>query len=69
MTTSPASSASNELVERVVANLALVRARIASTGRDPSGIRIVAVTKTFGVAAVRAAYDAGLREVVENYVD
>jgi pyridoxal phosphate enzyme (YggS family) len=69
MTTSPASSASNELVQRVVANLALVRARIASTGRDPSGIRIVAVTKTFGVEAVRAAYDAGLREVGENYVD
>jgi hypothetical protein len=69
MTTFPASSASNELVQRVAANLAGVRARIASTGRDPSSVRIVAVTKTFGADAVRAACAAGLRAVGENYVD
>jgi len=69
MTTSPASSDSDELVQRVAANLAVVRARIASTGRDPQGIRIVGVTKTFGVAEVRAASAVGLRDVGENYVD
>lgn len=69
MTTFPASSASAELVQRVTANLAVVRSRIASTGRDPNSVRIVAVTKTFGVDHVRAAWVAGLRSVGENYVD
>jgi pyridoxal phosphate enzyme (YggS family) len=69
MTISPASSADNALVQRVAANLGLVRRRIASTGRDPADVRIVAVTKTFGVEAVRAAFEAGLRSVGENYVD
>jgi PLP dependent protein len=69
MTTFPASSAEHELLERVAANLALVQARIASTGRDPSSVRVVAVTKTFSSAEVRAAYQVGLRHVGENYVD
>jgi hypothetical protein len=46
--------------------LAGVRARIASTGRDPAGVRIVAVTKGFGVDAVHAAVGAGLLDVGEN---
>ncbi len=69
MTTFPASSADHELLERVAANLTLVQARIASTGRDPQSVRVVAVTKTFSPAEVRAAYDVGLRDVGENYVD
>jgi hypothetical protein len=69
MTTSPASFADHELVERVAANLAAVRARIVSCGREPDGVRVVAVTKTFGPEMVRAAYDVGLRSVGENYVD
>ena len=69
MTTSPASSGS-ELVQRVADNLATLRARIAATGRDPASIRIVAVTKTFGVEAVDAAALAnGLGDVGENYVE
>jgi pyridoxal phosphate enzyme (YggS family) len=68
MTTSPASS-DNELVARVAQNLATVRARIASTGRDEGSVRIVAVTKTFGVDAVRAARRNGLHDLGENYVD
>jgi uncharacterized pyridoxal phosphate-containing UPF0001 family protein len=68
MTTFPASSA-NDLVQRVADNLAAVRARIASTGRDLASVRIVAVTKTFGVDAVHAAVSNGLTNLGENYVD
>jgi uncharacterized pyridoxal phosphate-containing UPF0001 family protein len=69
MTTSPASSANPELVARVAQNLSTLRARISATGRDPDTIRIVAVTKTFGVEAVRAAAANGLTHVGENYVE
>jgi hypothetical protein len=69
MTTSQASSASHELVHRVVANLAVAKARIASTGRDPERIRVVGVTKTFGADVVRAASAAGITCVGENYLD
>jgi pyridoxal phosphate enzyme (YggS family) len=69
MTTSPASSASADLVQRVARNLAAVRERISRTGRDPASVRIVAVTKTFGLDAVRAAVVNGLTHLGENYVD
>lgn len=36
--------------------------------RDPASVRLLAVTKIFGPEAIRAAYDAGLREFGENYV-
>lgn len=68
MTTFPASSA-NELLDRVRANLDVVRTRIAATGRDPQSVRIVAVTKTFGVPEVLAASELGLSHFGENYVD
>ena len=52
--------------------LAGVRARIAaaarSAGRDPSSIRLVAVSKTFPIDAIREAYAAGQREFGENRV-
>lgn len=69
MTISPASSASDELLERVRANLARVLARIAASARDASVVRVVAVTKTFGVAALEAAVALGLTTFGENYVD
>ena len=69
MTTFPASSADRELLERVAANVTRLRERIASSGRDPSTIRVVAVTKTFSVNEVRAAYEVGLRDIGENYVE
>jgi hypothetical protein len=69
MTTYPASFASDDLVRRVAANLAEVRARIISSGRALESVRIVAVTKTFGPEFVRAASEVGLRTVGENYVD
>jgi PLP dependent protein len=37
-------------------------------GRDPSMLRVVAVTKGFGVAVVRAAVEAGLTSLGENRV-
>lgn len=46
--------------------LTSVRSRIASAGRDPDQITIVAVTKGFGVDVVRAAAAAGLHDVGEN---
>src|SRR5437899_534078 len=52
--------------------LAAVRERIARAaeraGRDPAGITLLAVTKVFPAAAIREAYDLGLREFGENYV-
>jgi pyridoxal phosphate enzyme (YggS family) len=69
MTTSPVSSASPELTARVAANVTVLRERIARTGRDPASIRLVAVTKTFGVEAVDAALANGLHDLGENYVD
>lgn len=51
----------------VVDRLAGVRQRITAAGVDPARITIVAVTKGFGVEAVRAAAAAGLTDLGENY--
>jgi pyridoxal phosphate enzyme (YggS family) len=52
--------------------LAGIRARIdaaaRSAGRDPSAIRLIAVSKTFPLDAVRQAYAAGHRDFGENRV-
>jgi uncharacterized pyridoxal phosphate-containing UPF0001 family protein len=53
----------------VGANLDVVRTRIEASGRDPQSVRIVAVTKTFGVDEVLAASELGLHHFGENYVD
>jgi pyridoxal phosphate enzyme (YggS family) len=59
-------------VNPVQDRLAVVRERIARAasraGRDPSSIRLVAVSKTFGPDAVRAAADAGQQDFGENKV-
>ncbi|MGO8998819.1 MAG: YggS family pyridoxal phosphate-dependent enzyme [Polyangiaceae bacterium] len=39
----------------------------AACGRDPTGIRLVAVSKTKPVEAIREAYEAGQRAFGENY--
>lgn len=56
----------------LLARLADVRARIARAagraGRDPSSIRLIAVSKTFPVEYVRAAADAGQVDFGENKV-
>jgi hypothetical protein len=52
--------------------LARVRERIctacARAQRDPATVRLLAVTKVFGPEAIREAYEAGLRDFGENYV-
>src|SRR4030095_7660009 len=52
--------------------LAGVRSRIAdaatSAGRDPSSVRLVAVSKTFPINAIREAFAAGQRDFGENKV-
>lgn len=48
--------------------LARLRAAAGDAGRDPSAVRVVAVTKGFGVDVVRAAVDAGLTSLGENRV-
>jgi PLP dependent protein len=52
--------------------LAGIRGRIAaaarSAGRDPSSIRLIAVSKTFPIDAIREAYAAGQRDFGENRV-
>jgi hypothetical protein len=56
----------------VAERLADVHSRIAvaaaSAGRDPSTVRLIAVSKTFSVEAVREAYSAGQRYFGENRV-
>jgi pyridoxal phosphate enzyme (YggS family) len=55
----------------IAEGLAEVRARIEraalASGRDPAGIRLVAVSKTKSPEAVREAFDAGQRAFGENY--
>jgi hypothetical protein len=57
------------LLDRVADNLEAVRRRIDAAGGDRHRIRVVAVTKTFGVEAVRAAVALGIRDIGENYAD
>jgi pyridoxal phosphate enzyme (YggS family) len=59
-------------VEAVRSNLQAVRSRIDAAarraGRDPSDIRLIAVSKTFSADHVRAAWAAGQRDFGENKV-
>ncbi len=54
----------------ISANLEIVRARIAEaalrSGRRPEEVRLVAVTKSFALEAIRAAWDSGQRDFGEN---
>jgi pyridoxal phosphate enzyme (YggS family) len=58
---------------RLAASLAAVRTRIfaaaARAGRDPTSVRLVAVTKGQPPDVVRAAYHAGQRDFGENRVE
>ncbi|MCU1239186.1 MAG: alanine racemase domain protein [Candidatus Solibacter sp.] len=59
-------------MEGLADRLAAVRQRIACAAerahRDPAGILLLAVTKVFPAAAILEAYDLGLRDFGENYV-
>ena len=56
----------------LASNLQSVRSRIDAAarhaGRDPAGVRLIAVSKTFGADAVRAVWAAGHRDFGENKV-
>jgi pyridoxal phosphate enzyme (YggS family) len=58
--------------EQIAANLAEVRRRLGeaavAAGRAPGDIRLVVVSKTVGADAIRAAVDAGVTDLGENYV-
>ena len=58
--------------QSVAARLAAVRERIAAAardaGRDPAEIRLVGVSKRQPETAIRAALDAGLADLGENFV-
>ncbi len=64
--TAPASPAT------IAANIAAVRERIAHTcertGRDPAGVTLIAISKTFGPEAILAALEAGITDFGENRV-
>ncbi len=59
-------------MSEVAERLAAVRDRIARAcaraRRDPRDVKLVAVSKTHGPSAIRAAYEAGQRAFGENYV-
>jgi uncharacterized pyridoxal phosphate-containing UPF0001 family protein len=61
--------ARGDLVARVSRNLDRARERVASAGRDPATVTVVAVCKGFGPDVVRAAVAAGLGDVGENFTD
>jgi PLP dependent protein len=64
--------ASNEHASATLRRLGLVRAAIAraahDNGRDPAGITLVAVSKTFPAASIMPVLDAGHTVFGENYV-
>ncbi len=53
---------------RLHAVLARIALAAAEAGRDAAGVHLLAVSKTFGDAAVRALANAGQRAFGENYV-
>jgi pyridoxal phosphate enzyme (YggS family) len=59
------------MTDRIADNLAQTRERISRAAiaakRDPATIRLVAVSKTKPVEAIRDAYEAGQRDFGENY--
>lgn len=60
------------LAGRIAARLAEVRRRVAAacerSGRDPSEVRLIAVTKTFPLEVIAAGIEAGLTDLGENRV-
>jgi pyridoxal phosphate enzyme (YggS family) len=58
--------------EEIASNLDRVRRRLsesaAGAGRDPADVRLIVVTKTVPLAAIRDAIAAGAHDLGENYV-
>jgi pyridoxal phosphate enzyme, YggS family len=62
----------NEIREKILENIKSVRERIKiaceRSGRNESEIKIVAVSKTFPPDFIKFAYEGGIRDFGENYV-
>lgn len=58
----------DSLADRLNAVQTRIGKACARAHRDPTSIRLLAVTKVFGSEAIREAYTLGLREFGENYV-
>jgi pyridoxal phosphate enzyme (YggS family) len=62
----------NEIREKILENIKRVRERIKiaceRSGRNESEIKIVAVSKTFPPDFIKFAYEGGIRDFGENYV-
>ena len=56
------------IAERLSSIQERIAAAATSAGRNPSSVRLVAVSKTFPIEAVREAYAAGQRDFGENKV-
>ena len=56
------------IADRLVAIRGRIAAAARTAGRDPSSIRLVAVSKTFPIEAIREAFAAGQRDFGENRV-
>lgn len=58
---------SDEISARIAAVHARIERAARAAGREPSSVRLLAVSKTKPEAAIRAAYAAGQRDFGENY--
>lgn len=56
------------IAERIDLVMQRIRAAALQAGRDPSGIHLLAVSKTQPVESIRQAHAAGLRNFGENYL-
>ena len=58
----------SSIADRLTEIRGRMAAAASSAGRDPASVRLVAVSKTFPIEAVREAFDAGQRDFGENRV-
>jgi pyridoxal phosphate enzyme (YggS family) len=68
MAESPTPKAMSTIAERLTEVRARIGAAARSADRDPSSVRLIAVSKTFPLELVRDAYAAGQRDFGENRV-
>jgi pyridoxal phosphate enzyme (YggS family) len=59
---------SSQLLARYHATLAAIGQAAGDVGRDPAGVKLVAVSKTYPAEAIRPVLEAGQRAFGENYV-
>lgn len=61
-------SASTDIAANYRAVMEEIRVAAEKSGRDPQSVKLMAATKTQGVAQIRSVVDAGVRFLGENYV-